>query len=245
MRMICLDDERLSALHDGVGSPEDQRHADACAECSARLTGFDLLGSSLRALPRERAAASLHAMLDGLAAGASTESRQSRSRALIGLVAALASAAALVIAPETGSFSTALADEAVTHHLRAFAQGDGSGCEVESSDPGAVATWLSDALGADVEVPVVPGAELVGARRCSLFGERAGAVVYRTPAGAVTLFVPAPGSEAERACERSLGCTEARDGQRVCVVRGAGGSPRLVVGELPPGELCAVAGQGT
>lgn len=35
-----LDDERLSALLDGVAEPSDAAHADGCPECAARLAGW-------------------------------------------------------------------------------------------------------------------------------------------------------------------------------------------------------------
>ncbi len=234
--MICLDDERLADVVDGA---TEDAHVAGCAACSARVQSMRALGDSLRALPvaRERAPASLEATLRGLEAGARSERRG--LRALPGFLAAAAAAAVLVLAPTGDGLTHALADEAVSHHLRAFAKG--AACEVESSDPAHLEDFLATSLGQPVDVPVRPGVELVGARRCSLFGEQAGAVVYRAGDAAVTMFVPAPGSAAERACARAVGeCTQARDGQTVCVV-GSKEAPRVLVGELPEAELCEVA----
>ena len=238
--MSCLNDERLGAVVDGVADAADVAHAASCAACAERVAGMRALGAALRALPlaQEPAPASLAATLRGLDAGATSE-RRNRFRALPGLFAAMAAAAVLVLAPAGDGITQALADEAVSHHLRAFA--NGAACEVESSDPAQLAQWLGTAIGAPVDVPVRPGVELVGARRCSLFGEQAGAVVYRAGDAAVTMFVPTPGSNAERACARAVGaCTTARDGQTVCVV-GSAAQPRVLVGELPGDQLCEVA----
>lgn len=242
--MSCLSEERLSELVDRLGNPGDRAHVASCGPCGDALAGMESLGLGLRnlSMASEKAPASLQATLKGLSAGASTEKRSGKRRGWATAFAAMAAAAAMVLAPETGSFSTALADEAVSHHLRAFAQGDGTGCDVLSDDPAELARWLTESLGREVEVPVVPGAILVGARECSLFGEKAGAVVYRTDAGAVTMFLPAPGGTAEAACESSPGCSEGRDGQTVCVVPDGSGSSRLMVGEAPASRLCAMAG---
>lgn len=242
--MSCPSEERLSDLVDGLGTPEDERHVESCGSCSEIVGSLEALGLGLRGLPlaREMAAPSLHATLKGLAAGASTEKKGRKARGLATALAAMAAAAAMVLAPETGTFSTALAEDAVSHHLRAFAQGDGSGCDVLSDDPAELSRWLTATLGREVEVPLLDGARLIGARRCSLLGEGAGAVVYRTERGAVTLFLPSPGGNAEAACERSPGCTDGKDGQTVCVVRGATGAPGVLVGEAPADQLCALAG---
>lgn len=239
--MSCLNDERLGDVVDGVADAEAIGHVADCAVCAERVAGMRALGDALRALPlaRESAPAALGATLRGLDAGVKSERRR-RLRALPGFLAAAAAAAVLVLSPGADGITEALADEAVSHHLRAFAKGEA--CEVESADAAALASWLGIALGESVEVPVRPGVELVGARRCSLFGEQAGAVVYRAGATAVTMFVPAPGSSAERACARAVGeCRTARDGQTVCVV-GTQERPRVLVGELPGEQLCAVAG---
>ncbi|WP_373044388.1 anti-sigma factor family protein [Vulgatibacter sp.] len=240
--MSCLNDELLGEVIDGVAAAATLAHLENCDACSERVEAMQGLGALLRAVPlaRERAPAAVVGTLRGLEAGASSEGRR-RWRAFTGFVAAAAAAAVLVVSPTGGGVPVALADEAVSHHLRSFA--NGTAWEMESTDPAQVASWLSTGLGQEVQVPTRPGLELVGARRCSLFGERAGAVIYRDVAGtAVTMFVPAPGSAAERACERAVGeCSQARDGQTVCVVEGEDGSPRVLVGELPAAQLCQVA----
>lgn len=242
--MSCLNEERLSDLLDGLGTAEDRRHLEGCPTCSETFAALEGLSFGLRNLPlaREKAPVALRATLKGLSAGASTEKKGRKARGLATALAAMAAAAAMVLAPETGSFSTALAEDAVSHHLRAFAQGDGSGCDVHSDDPAELSRWLTETLGREIQVPALEGARLVGARRCSLLGEHAGAVVYRTEQGAVTLFFPASGGSAEAACERSPGCTEARDGQTVCVIRDASGAPGVLVGEASVAPLCTLAG---
>jgi len=241
----CLDAERLGAVVDGAADAAAIAHVADCATCGARVAELEALGAALRRIPVawERAPASLHATLRGLEAGASSEGKL-RRRSVAGFVAAIAAAAALFLAPEGGGVSAALADEAAASHLRAFAKN--AACEVESEDPALLGAWLRTGLGlgGEVEVPLRPGVELVGARRCSLFGEMAGAVVYRAGGETVTMFVPTPGSAAARACARAVGsCRAASGGQTVCVVEGRSG-PRVVVGELPAQRLCEVAQGG-
>lgn len=244
--MTCLHDESIGRIADGCASEEELAHEAGCSACRRRVERVRALGAALRRLPlaRERAPASLEATLRGLGAGARAGriERKRWWRAMAGLAAAMAASLALLLAPDGGGLSEALADEAVSRHLRAFASGNGSGCQVESGDPEELARFLAAGLGTEVPVPAPPpGAELVGARTCSLFGERAGAVVYRSGGAAVTLFVPAPGTQAERACAEAVGeCRSARDGQTVCVVQAATG-PVLLVGELPAEQLCSVA----
>lgn len=166
-------------------------------------------------------------------------------RPILGLATVGAAVAILVVAPVTGSPSLALADDAVSNHLNALAMGDGSGCDVESEDPRTLAAWLRENLNHDVEVPLMAGATLVGARRCSLLGEDTAAVVYRAGETTFSLYLPPKGSAAAAACDEEKGrCIEGRNGQTVCVIPDPGGSPWLMVGGLPSLELCSVAVSG-
>lgn len=239
--MRCLDEETLSLVVDGVADASANVHVEGCAHCAARVRELEDLGAAMRSLSlaREAAPASIRATLRGLEAGATGERWRRRRQGIGGLVAAMAAAAVLFVSPGGGGISEALADEAVSRHLRPMARGQI--CDVETRDPETLERWLQERFARSIEVPVGAGVELVGARRCSLFGEEAGAVIYRSGDATVTMFVPRPGSRAERACARAVGeCTQARDGQTVCVVDSPAG-PRLLVGELPAEQLGEVA----
>lgn len=237
--MRCLDSEALTEVVDGVADDAARAHVASCARCADAVARIEALGAGLRALPlaQERATATLRATLRGLEAGARAGRR--RWIPIPGFAAAMAAAAVLFLAPGGAGMSAALADEASTRHLRAFARN--AVCEVESRDPAELERWFERTFGEAIDVPHRPGFELVGARRCSLFGEEAGAVVYRSGEAAVTMFVPRPGSRAARACAQAVGaCRLSSAGQTVCAVDTPAG-PRLLVGELPAERLCEVA----
>jgi len=254
--MSCLNDEILSALADGEQDPAASGHLADCAGCSARLASFRAIDGALKRLPlaSEAPPSSLAATLRGLAAAASSQAApapasargaQGRRRGrllrpVIGMAAACAAVAVLVIAPVTGSPALALAEDAVTNHLNALASGDGSGCQFESEDPGRLAAWIHDALGHEVEVPKLAGATLVGARRCTLLGEETAAVVYRSGDTSFSLYLPPKGSAVAAACDGTSRCIEGRDGQTVCVIPDPAGAPWVMVGGLPSQDLCSV-----
>lgn len=240
--MSCLSKEVLSAVVDGEASPREIEHARTCASCRAQVEELRDLDEALRRLPAAAEGPSpvLAATLRGLGA------RRARpfawaARAAVGMVAALLVASTLFISPSTGTVSEALAEQAISSHLRAFTTGDADGCEVESEDPGDLTAWLRSEHGGAVEVPAAGAGSLVGARSCSLFGEAVPAVVYRTAEAPVSVFLPQRGSEAFAACEEAMGsCTEGRDGQTVCVLPDADGDPMVVVGALAADRLCEV-----
>jgi anti-sigma factor RsiW len=235
-----LSEELLSLAADGLVDADAKAHLDACPACGDRLSRFVSVDAGLRSLPlaSEPPPATLRATLRGMAAG---DRPRRKWRSLPVAAAAALVAAVLVLSPTSQSVTEALAEEAISSHVRAFTTGDGSGCQVASEDPGALAHWLSDGLGMHVAVPAGGAGALVGARRCSLMGEEVAAVVYRTEEAPVTVFLPQPGGAAAAACERALGsCTKGRDGQTVCIVPDQAGSPRVVVGALPAERLCAV-----
>jgi len=252
--VICPSDEILSASLDGeAGSTEEEAvrlHLKSCGACRARMEDYAALDRALRSLPlaAEPPASSLAGTLRGLsAAGRGTGWRagvwRTVAKASAAAVAAVVVAAMMVMEPGTASPARALADDAVSNHLLALATGDGSGCQVESEDPGAIAAWIAEAMGREVEVPRLAGATLVGARRCSLLGEETAAIVYRAGGTAFSIYLPPKGSAAAAACDGAGRCVE-RGGQTVCMLPDPGGAPMLMVGALPGQELCSVAASG-
>jgi hypothetical protein len=224
----CPDFETLSCVADGAGEAAAARHAERCADCARVVERIHAVGRALRnsAPAGERAAPS--------------PARRARRRASPWQVAAVAAAAALAfggawLAGPGPGVSPSLAAEAVDQHLQAFAKG--SGYEHAGADPRDLEAFLAERLGRPVAVPAAAHGQILGARRCSLFGEHAAAVVYRDEEVPVTLFVPSPGSRAAELCAESAGkCTSAEHGQTVCVVSGPEG-PRVLVGRLPAARL--------
>jgi len=257
--VICPIDEILSASLDGeleAGEEAAVRgHLGTCAACRSKAERLRALDEALRSLPlaAEGAAPALTGTLRGLGAARGgngwwtgawrTGAWRTAVRATTGAVAAAILVAMMVMEPGTGSPTRALADEAVTNHLRALSSGDGTGCQVASEDPDAISAWIADAMGREVNVPRLAGATLVGARRCSLLGEETAAIVYRAGDTAFSIYLPPKGSAAAAACDRAGRCME-KAGQTVCVIPDPDGSPMLMVGALPGQELCSVAASG-
>lgn len=240
--MSCLSKEVLSAVVDGEASPREMEHARTCKSCRLHVQRLRDLDEALRRLPEAAEGPSpvLKATLRGL--GAPRRRPLARlARAAMGAAAALLLAATLLISPTTGTVGEALAEQAISSHVRALTTGAANGCDVESEDPGFLSEWLRSRLGGAIEVPAPLAGTLVGARSCQLFGEAVPAVVYRTAEAPVTVFLPQRGTEAFAACEQAMGsCIEGRDGQNVCVLPGAGGDPMVVVGALAADRLCEV-----
>jgi anti-sigma factor RsiW len=209
--------EILSAWHDGEATTEEvaraRAHLPHCAACRAALGRFQLLRAALR---------SAHPTAIRETAGPRTAPASSRLPRLgrPGRVAsALAAAVVALLLLRPGSFGhggTVAVDELEVRHLTAFARA--SPCDFESSDPQAVRSWIAANLGREVEVPTVPGARLLGVRRCHLSGRPTLSLMYRRGEEPLSLFFPPAGTAAEtsRSARSSTGCTVAPLGAAVC-----------------------------
>jgi anti-sigma factor RsiW len=202
--------EILSAWHDGEATPAEVRQAMAhlpeCAACRTARARFEIVGDALRSAHVATVTARPPALL-----------RPRRRRVL---AAALVAAAAIAVWVNQSSRNggRAVVDELEARHLTAFARV--APCDFESADPAAVRAWIADNLGQEVEVPSVPGARLLGARRCSLSGTPTVSLMYRRGAEPLSLFVSPPGTrtavENVRLSRATVGCTVGRLGAAVC-----------------------------
>ena len=209
--------EILSAWHDGEATPDEVRratsHLPQCAACRTARARFRLIGNALRS-----AHGSVDIVRDRPASARSFTVLRPFRRPV--LVAALVAAAAIMVWIHQGARSggRAVVDELEARHLTAFARA--APCDFESPDPGAVHAWIADHFGKEVEVPSVPGATLLGARRCTLSGTPTVSLMYRRGAEPLSLFVSPPGTrtavENVRLAEATVGCTVARLGAAVC-----------------------------
>lgn len=145
-----------------------------------------------------------------------------------------------MVAARPAGLNSALAEDLERHHYKAF--GQSSPCEFTSSDPRAVAAWLSTNVGYAVEVPAIPGAKLLGARRCKLRGVLTASLQYREDGQALTLFVTRTGTpvarDAARFASNSPRCTHGSLGESICAVQGPSGA-RIAVAELDDASLLA------
>jgi anti-sigma factor RsiW len=114
-------------------------------------------------------------------------------------------------------------------------------CDVESSDPERVSTWLGERVGYRVSVPVAERVRLVGGRLCHLCGQQTAAVMLRHGDTPLTIFVPAPGSDAAREAERLAsepgGCTRGPLNNSICARSTP--QPMLAVGECDASQVSA------
>lgn len=151
--------------------------------------------------------------------------RSFRRRAALSLVA-LAAALAVVFGAlfASGSdFDSVLMFEVEGQHMRAFTHG--KPCEFESADPQAVSDWIASQSEQRLQVPELPGASLLGARRCELKGKPAMALVYQVDGRGLTIFVPGENSDAASSAiafsEGGARCTTGSLGERICAASGA------------------------
>jgi len=219
--------EILSAWHDGEATPAEvgrvSMHVPGCERCQSTLADFRRIRRAFQGAPR-----------------AGAQDRPARRRRSGRLLAAAALAAAMLAAivgaknlrPETG-----LAEQLELRHVQAFSRSPA--CEFHSADPAAVGHWLAENVGYEVQVPAIPDAELLGARRCPLNGGMTASVLYRRRGESVTLFLPRTGSpvaeETERLALEVGGCTVGRLGLTVCAQRG-----RVVTAETRQTALLAL-----
>jgi len=234
--------ERISSWFDGeVHAHERQaveQHLAQCEGCGREATRY----APVRAALKAQAAAEAHVPPELIArvSRLASHARPALSRRwMVGLAAAVAFVGILWTSWPT-RMNNALAMDLERHHLKAFSRA--TPCEFESSDPVAVKAWVVREVGYAVDVPVVPGATLLGARRCRLHGQLSASLLYRHERGtAMTLFLPSPGSPAAREAASFAGdetrCMQGPIGERICVAPRGGGHAALAVSELEPPVL--------
>lgn len=237
--------ERLSTSFDGEAEPREQAAVDAhvasCPDCTRALTGFATVRASMRAGATERDVPLQ--LRDRVMALAGAERRPTRRRRLLTGMAAVAAVLLVFLGSWPGGMNSALAFELERHHLKAFSRL--APCEFESSDPAQVEAWIRREVGYAVEIPEIPGATLLGARRCRLHGELTASVLYRFGDRAVTIFLAPRDSKAGRQAARFAGdgarCVQGPVGEQICVAPGEQGAPiALAVSELGASALLEV-----
>lgn len=231
--------ERLSALHDGECSALErtaaQAHLQHCSACAKALEAMARIGAAMK---REAARpVSVPAQLRAPAAAP----RRHGLRALGAAAAvALIAAGSIGVGSWSPGMGEALAQDLERHHLHAFTRK--TPCEFESEDPAEVEAWVAANTPFEVKVPALPGATLLGARRCRLNGELAVSLLYRKGEHPVTLFLPAEGSRAAAALERfsndGIRCTSGPHGENICATRQGRGA--VAVSDLSEDGLIAL-----
>lgn len=232
--------ERLSAWFDGevdaAEAEETARHVRDCPACTEAQRGFGDLRATLRSsreAPRNQER--IRARVLG------TIAARRRPRLLAGAIAALL-ALGLGAALTRPSLGEALTSDLEAQHLKGFAHG--RPCEFESSDHDAVGDWIEDTTSRVLPVPEVPGATLIGARRCKVAGGPAVALVYRVEGRGLTVFLPPESSRVAEAASRFASdgtrCERGALGERICAAA-TGPRAAFAVGDEAPAVLLASA----
>ncbi|MGH7718662.1 MAG: anti-sigma factor family protein [Gemmatimonadaceae bacterium] len=170
---------------------EAQEHLAGCAACQRFVREMRALGEAVReAAPREQAPGEVRSRLFAAIARA----RAGRQPLAKRRVARWWLAAAAVFVVALGSALTAgrLLRDAQADPISAMAEDHATalgGARVASGDPAAVTRWLAGQVHFAVYVPVLPGAQLRGARICMMDGRRGAVVEYEVDGVAVSYFV--------------------------------------------------------
>jgi anti-sigma factor RsiW len=182
-----------------------QEHVAACAACEGFLAEMRAVGEAVReSAPREQAPIEvrerLYAALAHTRAG--TEPRRRRQAGnwvLLAAVLLLTLGATLLVGRLTrqapGDAIAALAED----HARAVGE-----AHITSADPIKVANWVSGHVHFGMQVPILPGASLRGARISVFDGRRSAVLEYEVDGVAMSYFVipndakSAPGGSAMR-----------------------------------------------
>ncbi|MFN2566949.1 MAG: hypothetical protein ABR499_18280 [Gemmatimonadaceae bacterium] len=170
---------------------EAQQHLEACSACQQFVRDMLALGDAIHdGAAREHAPPDVRGRLFSAIARARTGSQppsRGHHRAqwlaaavvlLVGLAGALTVDQLLRDAPADPI--TAIAGD----HAKTLGE-----THIASSDPAEVTRWLAGHVHFAVHVPVLPGAELRGARVCVLDGRRGAVVEYEVDDAAVSYFV--------------------------------------------------------
>lgn len=83
--------------------------------------------------------------------------------------------------------SDLIVDQLTTEHVE-YIKGDNL-VQIASSDPGEIENWFGDKTDFLMDIPVLGGAKLLGARLCQLFDRKIGVIVYESNNELVSLFI--------------------------------------------------------
>jgi anti-sigma factor RsiW len=231
--------DSLSAWHDGEVTRDDARRIEAhlatCDACRRDAERLALLSEHLRVTRIEGVTARVRA-----AAEVSVGDKPLRGRWPLAVAAAatvVLVASALVV--EQPDLPSAVSQEILMRHLGGFARLQP--CDIESSDPQAVSSWLTEHAGYPVRVHVASDTQLLGGRMCRLCGKQTAAVMLRRAGTPLTIFVPPPNSDAarqaEQLAEEGLRCTSGPVGSAICATRSP--QPMLAVAESDSSQVSA------
>lgn len=231
--------DSLSAWYDGEVTRDDARrieaHVATCEVCRRDAERLAMLSEHLRVTPIEGVAPRVRIAVEVSVRGNPLKRRWPwavAAAAAVGLVAS-----ALVV--KQPGLPPAFSQEVLMRHWGGFARS--RPCDIESSDPQAVSSWLTEHAGYPVSVHVASDTQLLGGRMCRLCGNHTAAVMLRRAGTPLTIFVPPPNSDAARQAEQladeGLRCTSGPEGSAICATRSP--QPMLAVAESDSSQVSA------
>jgi anti-sigma factor RsiW len=256
MSLECLATRRAILLGE-ADAPSVREHLERCEACRRFEAGERSVAAAVRT--RSRRDRAPQALRERLVAALEVERgrppggrRRSWKAVAVGAAASLLAVAAFILIGTVDGTAEARRTVAAlaADHMEYAAGGP---MELASSSPAEVAEWLRARTRLAVTVPVPPGAQILGARRCRLRGRPAALVSYRLPPSGAD----AAGSTASLFVFRSAGeewssmetLAEHRP-KRICRAHDRGlsvlvweerGLTYAFVTEIPEAELTALA----
>lgn len=211
--------ERLSAFADGELDASEEldlrRHIERCDRCSSIIE--TLLGMKAAVASTAEVRPVPHSLRERVSEVLAERPAKRRVWALLipSLVAAVL--AALVYRPMFGHKANGadrLTHAMVEDHIHYLTVPNA--IQVATDDPQQIAQAFADQFGFRLELPVLPGANLLGGRLCWLHGRKAVLTFYQTPSGRFSLFVLDKEAFAATGGQRTK-CTST-GGYEVCLV---------------------------
>lgn len=221
MTTCAMSTEQLSTYVDGEAAPAEElevrRHLETCEACASTVETLLGLKEAVAATAEVRPVPhTLRERLAGLDRGRHRSWRRwpavaTAAVVVLALASALMARRARQPAPAEGE---RMMEALVADHLHYLQVPDA--IEIASHDPEHVAAWFGGKLPFPVRLPVLEGADLLGARLCSLWGHKVALAFYESGGERLSLFVADPTTFP--LAGRRVGCTEGLGDKRVCLV---------------------------
>jgi anti-sigma factor RsiW len=194
MTRCGVDFERLSAFVDGELDPREElelrRHIERCDRCRSIVE--TLLATKAAVASTAEVRPVPHSLRERVSELVADQPRRRGIWLLIipSLAAAMIVLVIAIYRPMFGNKSSGtdrLTRAMVEDHIHYLTAPNA--IQVASDDPQQIAQAFADQFGFHLELPILPGANLLGGRLCWLHGRKAVLTFYQTSSGRFSLFV--------------------------------------------------------